>query len=448
MENVYAHAGKRTKRAVARIQLTAFGWSSEQLDTFESCKNALANQVTLSHRDGSQRLCVYTDASDTVWSGIVTQVPIEDISKPHSEQSHSALAFLSGRFNATQLGRSVLETEAFAVLATLERMHWLAATPSGFDLFTDHNNLIFLFDPLSVVPDMSQTTLRKVLRWAVRLSMYNYTCFHIKGTDNVWADLLGRWSVPKTVRRLVRIPELPRSSAEDFQWPTASVMADAQSLAATEHQPHLTLIDKLWRNQNGALWTPDSAPDLQLRLCIIAHTAPAGHRGQSTTETVLRKHHFWETMLTDVRSFVRPCIHCLSTIGSGKVPRPFGPAVHGTAPNELLQFDYIELDESRTGEKYVLMLRDDHSDYKWSFAFIDTAAENAATAILDWCAPFGVPKGLMSDGPTHFNNETVRSVTKGLKVPHHFTLPYSPWSNGAVEGLGKELLRVFRSVIS
>ena len=54
----------------------------------------------------------------------------------------------------------------------------------------------------------------------------------------------------------------------------------------------------------------------------------------------------------------------------------------------------------------------------------------------------------MSDGPTHFRNETVRLIGKGLKVPHHFTLPYNPWSNGAVERLGRELLRVMRSVLS
>lgn len=54
----------------------------------------------------------------------------------------------------------------------------------------------------------------------------------------------------------------------------------------------------------------------------------------------------------------------------------------------------------------------------------------------------------MRDGPTHFKNETLRLVAKGLQVPHHFTLPYSPWSNGAVERLGKEMLRFFRSVVS
>ena len=88
--------------------------------------------------------------------------------------------------------------------------------------------------------------------------------------------------------------------------------------------------------------------------------------------------------------------HCLSTQGGEKVPRPFGPAVHGTAPNDLVQFDYIEIGPSNTGEKYVLMVRDDHSDYKWFFPFANTNAENAAIAIIDWCAAFTVPKSLMS----------------------------------------------------
>lgn len=59
-------------------------------------------------------------------------------------------------------------------IATTERMHWLLSTDRGFDLFTDYNNLFFLFDPTAVIADLSQTTTRKVLRWALRLSVYNY----------------------------------------------------------------------------------------------------------------------------------------------------------------------------------------------------------------------------------------------------------------------------------
>lgn len=448
METVYEKAGRRTKQAVMNVKLEALGWTEADARVFHHCKDALEKQVTLSHRDMKKRLCVYTDASDGFWSGMLTQVPHEDLSKKHQLQKHEPLAFLSGQFNKTQMGWSVLEKEAYAVMATLDRMHWLVANPDGFDLFTDHNNLIFLFDPLAVRADLSQNTLRKVLRWAVHLSYYNYTCIHIKGVDNVWADLLGRWSQPATVRRLITIPPLPSSSSDDFEWPTEGEIIHTQNQAANSRPADLINQEGLWNNHEGAVWIPNDAVDLQMRLCVIAHTGPSGHRGVKATVKLLSKMFFWQTLSVDVRDFVKACIHCLSTKSGSKTPRPFGAAMHGTKPNDVLQFDYIELLPSKNGCKYVLMLRDDLSDYKWFFEFADTLATNAATAIIDWCAAFGVPKSLLSDGPTHFKNETVRLVCEGLRVPHHFTLPYCPWSNGAVERLGKELLRVFRAVLS
>lgn len=94
------------------------------------------------------------------------------------------------------------------------------------------------------------------------------------------------------------------------------------------------------------------------------------------------------------------------------------------------------------------MLHDDHSDNKWYFALSDTSAENAERAIIDWYTAFVVPKLLISNGPTNFKNETVRLVSKSLKVLHHFCLPYHTWSNGAVERLGKELIGVLRLACS
>lgn len=145
---------QRTKRAVARNSWSAHDRGDSGLVTFEACKNALANQVTLSHGDESQRLFVYTDASKTVWSGIVTLVPMLDLAKPHKEQRHDPLAFLSSRLNRIQLGWSILEKEAYAALVTLDRMHWVAATPAGFDLYTDHNNLIVIFDGGGGLPNL------------------------------------------------------------------------------------------------------------------------------------------------------------------------------------------------------------------------------------------------------------------------------------------------------
>lgn len=56
LESLYVHVGKRTKRAVARIVLDKLGWDSTLTDDFETCKTAIAECVTLSHKDKSKLL--------------------------------------------------------------------------------------------------------------------------------------------------------------------------------------------------------------------------------------------------------------------------------------------------------------------------------------------------------------------------------------------------------
>lgn len=168
--------------------------------------------------------------------------------------------------------------------------------------------------------------------------------------------------------------------------------------------------DHLWTfKDTSAVWIPDAADDLHLRLCIIAHTGLSGHHDSHSTEEVLSQSFSWSALSADVHSFVCACIYCLSTVRGKKIPRPFGPAFHGKRANDLLQFDYIELGPGNTRAKDVLLLRDDHSDYKWFFGYPKTNAENAATGIIEWCAAFCVPNGLMSDGPTP-TSETKKSV--------------------------------------
>lgn len=81
------------------------------------------------------------------------------------------------------------------------------------------------------------------------------------------------------------------------------------------------------------------------------------------------------------------------------------------------------------------------------FCFPNTNAKNATHTIIDWCAVKDVPGGLISDGPNHFKNESVRLVSKGLKTPYHFNLQYCPLSNFAEERLDEQI-HVLQSVIS
>lgn len=98
-----------------------------------------------------------------------------------------------------------------------------------------------------------------------------------------------------------------------------------------------------------------------------------------------------------MKAFTAACIDSLSRIGGEEVPRPFGPAVHREKPNDLIKYDYIEIAPGPNAQKYVPMLRDDHSYYTWFLPTGDTSAEQTEAAIIDWCTTFGVSKMRMSD---------------------------------------------------
>lgn len=93
-------------------------------------------------------------------------------------------------------------------------------------------------------------------------------------------------------------------------------------------------------------------------------------------------------------------------------------------------------------------MRDDHSGYAWLSPTPAKNADEAAHTLIDWCAAFGAPSSFMSDSPTHFKNELLRLLARGLKCKHHFTHPYCPWINGAVERLGKGILWACRALMS
>lgn len=208
----------------------------------------------------------------------------------------------------------MLEKECYAIIATAERMHWLLAIPDGFDLFSDHHKIFFTFDPLSIMPDLSQSSVKEVWRRTVRMTIYNYTCLHIKGPQNVLADLLGRWSSSSTrVRCTIKIPVLPFSSSKEFDWAPHSEIAGVQNELIYEKPTGLRCKNGIWINENDVFRIPEKAADLQLRICIAAHRFLGGHRGAFATEISFRKHFFLEHANERYTNIFRGYIHRLST---------------------------------------------------------------------------------------------------------------------------------------
>jgi Integrase core domain/Integrase zinc binding domain len=157
---------------------------------------------------------------------------------------------------------------------------------------------------------------------------------------------------------------------------------------------------------NNALWIPECAVELQLRLCVEAHCRSAENRAYEATLGAIKQYVAWTTMHKDVKVFVQNCLHCVATVPGDKVPRPLGTQPHATKPIEILHFDFLYIGLSRGGKyQYLLLLKDDLSGYLWLVPCRTADAAATVDALIRWFAVFGVVLLWMSDRGSHFKNE-------------------------------------------
>jgi len=454
MESAYKKAGKRTKLAVRKISIDN-EWGAEHDSAFNLIKTQLAASVKLAHPKPDHSMCLFTDASDTHWSAILTQVPNEQCRQEIEDQAHEPLCFLSGAFKGRTMNWSTPEKEGFAIVEAMCRLDYLV-TGHTVSIFTDHANLVYMYDPYGRNPGMSRQTATKLMRWAIKLSAFRYIVEHLPGERNVWADMLTRWAVqPRTsvnakrvaaIKSLILAPVNP-SLDKTLDWPSLADIKASQK-KSKEKPP------RRFQESNGiiqykdVIWIPSNDNSMKIRILVAAHTGLGGHRGPDVTAAAVRAHFMWKNMYEEVKSFVHSCLHCLCTSSGAVVPRPLGRALHALKPNQILHFDFCYMSPAEDDLKYVLVLKDDHSGYVMLRATKTTDAETAATHLIEWFAQFGVVTQWISDRGTHFKNELVRLLSERYKANHHFTLAYCPWSNGTVEVVNRELLRASRALLS
>lgn len=66
------------------VRLLATDWEQKITDMFEACNKSILHRTTLAHCDEVKCQCIYTDASESHWSGTVTQVWSDQHSVPHA----------------------------------------------------------------------------------------------------------------------------------------------------------------------------------------------------------------------------------------------------------------------------------------------------------------------------------------------------------------------------
>ena len=155
------------------------------------------------------------------------------------EQKHEHLEFSGAAFEKTELNWTMFEKDGFASFQTFDELDYLLMSERPSDALTDHRNLLFIFAPLALEPALGRHVVSKVQRWALFLSRYSYVIEHIAGDENVFADILTRWT--KSYRAegyklksicilLVQRAEQMVPSAENIEWPDMNEFRRSQKV--------------------------------------------------------------------------------------------------------------------------------------------------------------------------------------------------------------------------
>jgi hypothetical protein len=346
------------------VILAKHGWNVTHRLAFEKLKLAIAKSVELAYPREDMIQCVFCDASQLCSSGMVTQIPVEDESKLFHEQRHQPLGFVGHRFNGSELNWATVDKEAFAIRDTLKKLDYLLQCyhrPSK--LFTDHRNLIAMYNPTRCTKQSAE----RLIRWGIELRDFNFTIHHISGEDNVWADLLSRWGAvgdeiqqntavkristvapdsnvnqdsSTAVENLIENARVQPLSREKFVWPDMNEIADEQRCFLTDQNDLNRNEDGLLVNDNNLVVIPTQSEALKLRLCIIAHAGGnSGHIGLNAAIGLLTERFYWANMRKDMQKICKSCLHCLPTRSGFRKPRPLGEACHGIEKGQVIHFD-------------------------------------------------------------------------------------------------------------
>lgn len=164
---------------------------------------------------------------------MITQCDPDDLDKKLDEQKHEPLAFLRASFKRSKEYRTTFEKEAYAIYQVFKKMDYMLLSESNAHIHTDHRNLLFVFNPLSLENTLGRHIAHKVQRWGWFLQRFLYVIEHIEGDRNVvagmmkrcWYGYRGKRSTIKCITHLILQKDMVQSPpSAEFEWLSTQII--------------------------------------------------------------------------------------------------------------------------------------------------------------------------------------------------------------------------------
>jgi transposase InsO family protein len=162
-------------------------WTIECQQAFEQIKELLTKSPVLRSPDFSRPFIIQTDASGIGMGAILSQL---------YEDGEHPVAFASHLFNGPEIRYSATERECLAVVWAVRKFNvYLHSLP--FIVESDARALSFLMT--------NKNPTKRMMKWAMLLSEYDFTLRYRKGTEMQHVDSLSRYPLKEKLNPIITV---------------------------------------------------------------------------------------------------------------------------------------------------------------------------------------------------------------------------------------------------
>jgi hypothetical protein len=151
-------------------------WTKDQQEAFEELKQLITTAPVVKYPDFDQPFLLYTDASINGLGAVLAQ---------KDGKLEPVIAYASRTLTAAEKNYGITELECLAIMWAVKYFRQYIYG-SKLTIITDHSALTWLLN------SSSESTNRRLERWKIMLSEYDFDIQYRKGSTNANADALSR----------------------------------------------------------------------------------------------------------------------------------------------------------------------------------------------------------------------------------------------------------------
>ncbi|KAK8560118.1 hypothetical protein V6N12_012921 [Hibiscus sabdariffa] len=426
-----------------------FVFDKECKSAFEELKRRLISASVVVPPDWTSTFELMCDASDHAVGAALGQ---------RRGKLFHVIYYASRTLNEAQINYTTTEKELLAVVFAFEKFRsYLIGTK--VIVHTDHSAIKYLVTKKDAKP--------RLIRWILLLQEFDLEVKDRKGTENQVGDHLSRLDNPHNQDRDVEIsdsfPDEKILFATAIPW-----YADIVNfLVSGIVPPDLSSQGRKKFRHDAKFFYWDEpylfkqCADQVLRRCVPkeeqkdimyhCHAASCGGHfgGNRTAAKILQSGFYWPTLFKDAHAFAKACDRCQRT---GNISRRNEMPLQNILEVELFDvwgIDFMGPFPSSHGDLYILLAVDYVSNWVEAIA----TPKNDAKTVMKFLhknifTRFGVPRALISDEGSHFDNKLTAKTLQRYGVRHRIATAYHPQTNVQAEISNREIKQILEKTVS